>query len=128
MSQSLVSVLPPLILSCAAFLFPLAWHAAQLFLVKQLNKLPANLRPLVADMVSSAVHYVEQVHPELAGADKKVQALSVIQSLLSSHKLSVSSQELDVLLEEAVFLMNQSKPAPLAPLGFSPAAASPSAK
>ena len=120
------SIVASLILSAAAFLFPLAWHSAQLFLAKELDKLPSAVHATVVEIVGTVVRYIEQVHPELAGADKKVQALSVIQDMLASKHLSVTPQELDVLLEESVFLMNQSKPVSFspAPLGFAPAAAS----
>jgi hypothetical protein len=112
---------PDLVLSLAALLFPFAWHGAQLLLVQALQKLPANARSLAQDIVTSAVHAVEQSYPELKGADKHDQAMSIIQKQLAQKKLSVSPDEISVLLEEAVFLMNGSKaPAVNAstPVGF----------
>jgi hypothetical protein len=112
---------PDLVLSLAALLFPFAWHGAQLLLAKALDKLPSNSRAMVQDIVTSVVRSVEQSYPELKGSDKKDQAMAIIQRQLSQKNLSVSPDEISILLEEAVFLMNGSK-APAtnsaAPVGF----------
>lgn len=113
-------IAPELILAAAAFVFPLIWHAAQLLLARELEKLPSVAQVAIREVVSTAVHFVEQSHPKLHGEDKRVQAMAVIEHMLSERSLKVSPDSLSVLIEEAVFLMNQDKPAPTpAPIGFS---------
>ena len=116
----LSQILPEVILALAGVLFPLVWHGAQLLLAHALEKLPSVEQEAIKSLASTAVHFVEQAYPELAGADKRVQALSVLEKMLSERSLKVSAQSMEVLVEEAVYLMNQDKPAPApAPIGFS---------
>lgn len=98
-----------LVLGGAAIVLPFVWHFAQLLLLKEVEKLPSSQRSVVEGIVTSAVHFVEQTFPALSGADKRVQALSIIGKMLDEHKLSASAQDIEVLLEEAVFLMNGGK-------------------
>jgi hypothetical protein len=123
-SQTLAEI----ILGSASLVFPFLWHLAQLLFVKLLDRLPSNQRSAVEEIVSSVVHAIEQTSPGLAGEDKRTQALQIIQQMLDEHKLKASPRDVEVLLEQAVFLMNQNKPSSVVdaqPMGFLPASSAP---
>jgi hypothetical protein len=76
-------------------------------------------RPVISNTVGMVVSAVEQAGRDLKGAEKKAEAVRMATNLFEELKLPVSPALLETLIEEAVFLMNQSKPPVASPVGFS---------
>jgi hypothetical protein len=75
-----------------------------------LGLLPAARQAQAQSIVAQVVPAVEQLYKAIpgSGADKKARALQLAQSILKQAHISVSPEQLDVLIEGAVRSLAQS--------------------
>jgi len=101
-----------LLFSVVVLLLPLLAPLGQYLLKKLEAGLPANERKIVEDVVQQAVFCIEQTAPGLDGADRRAQALKLIEANLKLHGIDASKWTLwiNTMLEAAVHFMNASKP------------------
>ncbi|MCM1089134.1 MAG: phage holin [Muribaculaceae bacterium] len=64
---------------------------------------------MVQDIVRAAVQYAEQIFKKEpgAGADKKAVVTEFLKKLLLAKNISISDEQLDALIESAVYAMNK---------------------
>ncbi len=105
--QILIIVLPIVLPPLIAFLVVLV--------NKELAKLPANVRPVLADVAKVSVSAVEQVaQSELGTAEKKQKALAFASAQLDHLGMKVPTDVLNVVVEDAVFAVKHAPPIVLA--------------
>lgn len=63
----------------------------------------------IADMASIAVKAAEQTMTDKLGADRKAVVVKFLKQLLLAKKISISDEELDSIIEAAVYAMNLAK-------------------
>lgn len=59
------------------------------------------------DVVESSVNYVEQVYTDIHGDDKLQAAKDKVVSVLNEKGIAISDDELELLIESAVYGLNQ---------------------
>lgn len=102
---ALVSALLPLALAVAGFLYQVLLH-----------HLPANQQAMLSSLANSVVSAVEKQHAGENSATKKAAAVDAINALAKAFHLSVNSTLVNMLVEAAVYEMDQfSGLAPSAP-------------
>ena len=81
------------------------------FLIPLLKNLVSNIKDEnVRKMIESAVQAAEQtIKGSGMGPEKKEEVLDFVSEWLAKHKMNISPEELDQLIESAVFAMNNNK-------------------
>lgn len=74
-----------------------------LFIKKKYNEFITN--ETVRDIVETSVMYVEQKFKDLKGSEKYIEALDRINSLLEQKGITVTKEQVDNLLETAVYTL-----------------------
>lgn len=64
---------------------------------------------IITTWVKEAVHAAEQVMTSNTGAEKKAYVIEFVKKILEENNISISDEELDVLIEAAVKSMNISQ-------------------
>ena len=98
------------VLLIAQYGFPFV-VAAVLYLYRQLiARLPEQKRATVERIVSQAVQAVEQAQSLVPGAVKKEYATNLVNSLLKAAGVSATPEQVDTLIEAAVYQFNVNRP------------------
>jgi excinuclease UvrABC helicase subunit UvrB len=97
-------VLPPLI------------GAVGVFFKKEEAKLPQNLQPVISSLASQAVNATEQCLTGATSSGKFAAAANFLSKSLSRFGVVLTPDEMKSVIEQAVFVMKQSQPAPEAPV------------
>ena len=63
----------------------------------------------IADMANIAVKAAEQTMADKLGTDRKTVVVKFLKQLLLAKKISISDEELDSIIEAAVYAMNLAK-------------------
>jgi hypothetical protein len=82
-----------------------------LWLKRLVNDLPATKHTLLEQLARTAVQYVEQKYKTSTSQEKKDFALAAIKTLLLAARLPLPNLViLDLVIEAAVYLLNQEQP------------------
>ena len=111
-----LNFLGPVFLGLIPVVFPFLVSGAAILFKRFDAKLPANVQPVVSSLASQAVAAAEQSLKGQAGSAKFAAASTWLSAGLKSAGISLSSDEIKSVIEEAVYYLNQNQAqAPAAP-------------
>lgn len=97
------------LLLAAQYGFPVVVALVVYLYQRLLARLPEAQRSAVEGMVQKVVAAVEQGQSLVPGAVKKQYATNMVNTLLAKAGLKASPEQVDTLIEAAVFAINQAK-------------------
>jgi LL-H family phage holin len=101
-------------------LYPFLFALAALLFQRLAAKLPHNQQAMLKQIAQLVVSAVEQMGAGKTGQEKKQMAVDMIENILQSFHITISSVLIDALVESAVYGINQGQSIKLPPVPTSP--------